>query len=105
MTIYGDGFFILKTLDPSSEGHEYRLAYCEDISVIFGKYDDTKFDWNANSESLWKTFKACFMSSSENVARQRAEKMAALHGKETECGIMVIQTFRKKTWDELINGA
>lgn len=105
MSVDGEGFFILKTLDPFSEGHEYRLAYAKDISVIFGKYNDKVYNWEVNSEGLWKIFKACFFSTNLDVVKKRAEQMSAKHGKETDCGIMVINNFQKKTWDELINGS
>ncbi len=106
MTIQGDGFFILVTKSPyvgSDEEYEYRVAYCKDISVIYGNYDDYTYTWNPDRDGLWNTFKACFFSSKERVARLEAEKMSKLHGSETECGILFIRSFRKRTWDELIN--
>lgn len=104
MTIQGDGFFILVTRSPDpDQGYEYRVAFSKDISVIFGNYDDSIFNWQPDPEGLWNTFKACFFSSNERVARLHAEKLSKLHGKETECGILFIRTFHKRMWDELIN--
>lgn len=105
MTIHGDGVFILKTLSLSLKDgeYEYRVAYSPDISVIFGKYDDRIYNWIANANGLWNTFKACFLSTNEGAAKAYAEKLAKLHGKETECGILVIHSFQKQTWDHLIN--
>jgi hypothetical protein len=97
------GFFILKTLDPTLKNYEYRLAYSENLPDIYGKYNDSVLNWEGNSEEIWKTFKTCFLTSDESIAYQQAEKMSANLGKETECGIMIIQTFRDKTWEELIN--
>lgn len=105
MKLSGDGFFILKTRSPTlKEGeYEYRVAYSPDISTIFGEYDDSRYNWRAHKEGIWNTFKACFLSSSENAAKSYAGRLSSLHGKETECGIMVIHSFHKSIWEELIN--
>lgn len=105
MKLSGDGFFILKTRSPSLKDgeYEYRVAYSSDISEIFGGYDDKTYNWLPNKVGLWNTFKACFFSSSELVAKDHAEKLSKIRGKETECGIMVIHSFHKSIWEELIN--
>lgn len=106
MTVSGNGIFILVTKDPGpGNGYEYRVAYSEDIATIYGKYDDSALDWTANHDEIWKTFKACFFSTDISSALARAREMSNRLAKETECGIMTISTFRRKTWDELINGA
>jgi hypothetical protein len=107
MTLHGNGFFILKTKSLADEdaAYEYRVAYSEEISKIFGKYDDSTYNWVANPAELWNAFRACFFTTSLTAAKSYAEKLSSLRGgQETECGILVINSFHKKTWDELING-
>lgn len=101
------GIYILKTRHPQAgilrqELWEWRVAPSADYGSFHGKFNDTTKHYDGDPTYLFQTFFISPKFSSEIDALQYAKKISALHNHALEDGIVTINDWAAKTWDELV---
>jgi hypothetical protein len=90
------GIYILITKDG------LRVAYSNQYTNLFGRYDDLTNNFEMNREILLQMFGDCFIFKHEEPAMAEAVHISKLHG-ETDNGIMLLN-YARYSFEELLNG-
>lgn len=92
------GIYILITKDG------YRVAYSNQYTYLFGRYDDATNNFEINSKVLYNMFGDCFAFSNIDSAQAEAREISRYINCETDNGIMKI-SYPRYTFEELLNGS
>jgi hypothetical protein len=91
------GVYILKTLDG------YRVVYSKEKDCLFGSFNDDTMNYEIKTDILDSMFGNCC---SIDNARDAIESAKCISNtmKETDDGIMILDSYGKYTFEELLSG-
>jgi hypothetical protein len=92
------GIYILHTKDG------YRVNFSDQYYSFFGSFVDSTFNYEANAKAIDEAFGLCSLYKDKDQALLRASMISKNLEYETFDGIMFIENFKDKTFEELING-